>query len=216
VLIDDLLRIIQTAEAMIEAARSVLSRSWAYQSFWHVIGGDERNRVLLREYIRPAAGDRVLDIGCGPGTMVPYLPGAEYVGLDVSGEYIEKARLRYPQARFICQRVGEVDQVERDSFDIVLALGVLHHLDDAEALTLFQISRDAMKPGGRLVTIDGVWTDDQSHIVKYLLSRDRGRFVRSEAGYRELAAKVFPNIESSIRHDLLRIPYSLMILKCVR
>ena len=98
----------------------------------------------------------------------------------------------------------------------MLALGVLHHLDDAEALTLFQIAHDAMKPGGRLVTIDGVWTDDQSYIVKYLLSRDRGRFVRSEAGYRELAAKVFSNIESSVRHDLLRIPYSLMILKCVR
>ena len=180
---------------MIEAVRSVLSRSWAYQSFWHAIGGDRRNRVLLREYIRPAPGDRVLDIGCGPGTMVPYLPGAEYVGLDVSAEYIEKARRRFPHARFIWQSVDEDDQVEREYFDIVLALGVLHHLDDTEALTLFQIARDAMKPGGRLVTIDGVWTDDQSHIVKYLLSRDRGRFVRSEAAYRELARKVFSNIE---------------------
>ena len=201
---------------MIEAVRSILSRSWAYQSFWHAIGGDERNRVLLREYIRPAPGSRVLDIGCGPGTMVPYLPDTEYVGLDVSAEYIDKARRRFPQARFLCQSVGEGDQVERDSFDIALALGVLHHLDDTEALTLFQIAHHAMKPGGRLITIDGVWTDDQSHIAKYLLSRDRGRFVRSQAGYQDLAAKVFSNIESSIRHDLLRIPYSLMILKCVR
>ena len=73
--------------------------------------------------------------------------------------------------RFVCQSVGEVITLaERDYFDIVLALGVLHHLDDDEALTLFQIARDAMKPGGRLVTIDGVWTDDQSHIAKYLLS----------------------------------------------
>ena len=97
-----------------------------------------------------------------------------------------------------------------------MALGVLHHLDDDEALTLFQIARDALKPGGKLVTIDGVYTDDQPHVVKYLLSRDRGRFVRSEAGYRELASKVFSNIESSVRHDLLRIPYSLIILKCIR
>jgi hypothetical protein len=73
-----------------------------------------------------------------------------------------------------------------------------------------------MKPGARLVTLDGVWTDDQSHIVKYLLARDRGRFVRSAAGYRELAAKVFSKIESSIRHDLLRIPYTMLILTCVR
>jgi SAM-dependent methyltransferase len=201
---------------MIESVRSVLSRSWAYQSFWHAIGGDERNRALLRDYIRPAPGDRILDIGCGPGTMVPYLQDAEYVGLDVSAEYVEKARRRFPQARFICQSVGEYDGVEANYFDVVLALGVLHHLDDNEALTLFQIARDAMKPGARLVTLDGVWTDDQSQVVKYLLSRDRGRFVRSEAGYRELAAKVFSKIESSVRHDLLRIPYTVVILTCVR
>lgn len=201
---------------MIATLRSVLSFPWAYQAFWHAVGGRKRNNILLRDYIRPAPGDRVLDIGCGPGTMVPYLQSVDYVGLDVSPEYIERARRRFPQARFVCQRVGRYDLAERDHFDIVLALGVLHHLDDNEALTLFQIARDAMKPGGRLVTIDGVWTGDQSPIAKYLLSRDRGRFVRSEVGYREIAARVFPNIESSIRHDLLRIPYSLIILKCIR
>jgi SAM-dependent methyltransferase len=201
---------------MIEAVRSVLSRSWAYQFFWHAIGGDERNRVLLREYIRPSPGDRVLDIGCGPGTMVPYLPGAEYVGVDVSAEYVERGRLRFPQARFVCRGVGEYDLVEPNYFDIVLGLGVLHHLDDNEALALFQTAHDAMKPGARLVTLDGVWTDDQSQVVKYLLSRDRGRFVRSEAGYRELASQVFSNIESSVRHDLLLIPYTMLILTCIR
>src|SRR4029079_11956274 len=142
---------------MIAAMRSVLSRSWAYQSFWHAIGGDERNRVLLREYIRPAPDDRVLDIGCGPGTMVPYLPGTEYVGLDVSPEYIARARGRFPQARFVCRGVGEYDLVEANYFDIVLGLGGLHHLDDSEALALFRVARDAMKPGARLVTLDGVW-----------------------------------------------------------
>ena|SRR5271165_6738056 len=201
---------------MIERIRTLLSYSWVYQSFWHAVGGAERNRMLLRDYIRPVTGDRVLDLGCGPGTMVPYLPGTEYVGLDASAEYIARAKRRFPQARFVHQRVGEFELVDRDFFDIVLALGVLHHLDDDEALTLFRIAHHAMKPGARLVTIDGVWTDDQSRMVKYLLARDRGRFVRSQAAYRELAAKVFSNIESSVRHDLLRIPYTVLILKCVR
>lgn len=201
---------------MIEALREVLSFSWAYHSFSRVIGGAERNRVLVRDYIRPQPGDRILDIGCGPGSMAPFLPGSDYLGVDASAEYIARAKRRFPRMRFVCQRVSQYDLVERNYFDIVLALGILHHLDDSEALTLFQIARDALKPGGKLVTIDGVWTDDQSGIVKYLLSRDRGRFVRSEAGYRELAGKVFPNVESSVHHDLLRIPYSLLILKCFR
>jgi cyclopropane fatty-acyl-phospholipid synthase-like methyltransferase len=201
---------------MIEAVRPALSLSWAYQSFWHLIGGAKRNRVLVRDYICPKAGDRILDIGCGPGMMAPYLPDSEYVGFDASPKYIDRAKRRFPQMRFVCQRVSQYSLVERDHFDVVLALGVLHHLDDTEAETLFKIAHDAMKPGGRLVTIDGVWTDNQSPVAKYLLSRDRGRFVRSEEGYRKLASKVFFSIESSIRHDLLRTPYTLMILKCVR
>ena len=148
--------------------------------------------------------------------MVPYLQSVDYLGIDVSPEYIERARRHFPQARFVCQRVGRYDLADRDHFDIVLALGVLHHLDDTEALTLFQIARDAMKPGGRLITIDGVWTDGQSRVARYLLSRDRGRFVRSEAGYREIASQVFPDVQAHVRHDLLRVPYSLVILKCVR
>jgi cyclopropane fatty-acyl-phospholipid synthase-like methyltransferase len=201
---------------MIEVVRPVLSLSWAYQSFWHLIGGAARNRALVRDYICPQLGDRILDIGCGPGTMAPYLPDSEYVGFDASPKYIDRAKRRFPQMRFVCQRVSQYSLVERDYFDIVLALGVLHHLDDTEAETLFQVAHDAMKPGGRLVTIDGVSTDNQSPIVRYVLSRDRGRFVRNEEGYRKLASRVFPNIESSIRRDLLRIPYTLMILKCVR
>jgi SAM-dependent methyltransferase len=201
---------------MIGAFRSILSFSRAYQSFWNVIGGPGRNRVLVQEYIRPKAGDRILDIGCGPGTMVPFLPHSEYVGLDASPNYIDRARRLFPQMRFVCQRVSQCDVFERDHFDIVLALGILHHLDDTEALTLFRIAHDAMKPGGKFVSIDGVWTDNQSHVTKYLLSRDRGRFVRSEAGYLQLASKVFSKIDSSTRHDLLRIPYTHMILKCHR
>ncbi len=201
---------------MIEKIRSVLSFPWAYEFFSDVVGGPERNRVLVREYIRPKPADRILDIGCGPGTMVPHLPGTEYVGVDASAEYIDQARLRFPQARFICERVSRYALVERDYFDIVLALGILHHLDDDEALTLFQIAHDALKPGGKLVTIDGVWTADQSYAARYLLGRDRGRFVRSREGYLAIASKVFSTIESSIRHDLLRIPYTLMILGCVR
>ena len=84
------------------------SYSWVYQSFWRAVGGAERNRVLLRDYIRPTADDRILDIGCGPGTMVPYLQCAEYVGLDASEEYIDRARRRFPAARFVCQKVDEI------------------------------------------------------------------------------------------------------------
>jgi|ERR1700733_1301446 SAM-dependent methyltransferase len=201
---------------MIRTIRSVLALPQAYQLFWNVIGGPARSRTLVKEFIRPKAGDRILEIGCGPGTIVPYLPKSEYVGFDASAEYIDQARRRFPQARFVCERVSEYTLPERSYFDLVLALGILHHLDDAESQQLFQIAHEALKPGGKLVTLDGVWTNSQSSAAKALLARDRGEFVRTEEGYVIIASKVFDNVKATVREKMLRIPYTHIILECIR
>jgi SAM-dependent methyltransferase len=201
---------------MIEGLRSVLSSSQMYALFFDLVGGAARNRTLVHEYIRPKARDRVLDIGCGPGSIVPYLPDTEYLGFDVSSEYIDQARKRFPHMRFVHERVSRFAISELGAFDIVLALGIVHHLDDAEAACLFRIAHGALKPGARLITVDGVWTTNQSRVAKYLLSRDRGRFVRTADAYQKLASGVFHQIQSNIRHDLLRFPYTLLILECTR
>jgi len=46
------------------------------------------------------------------------------------------------------------------------------------------------------------------------VSRDRGQYVRESAEYAMLAAQVFPEVRSFVRHDLLRIPYTHVILQC--
>ena len=201
---------------MLETIRSVLALPQAYQFFFNVIGAPRRSRILVGEYIRPKPGDRILEIGCGPGTIVPYLPATEYVGFDASTEYIEQARNRFPDAKFVCERVSQFTLPQGEHFDIVLALGILHHLDDAEALQLFRIAFEALRAGGKLVTLDGVWTQEQSRAARYIQARDRGRFIREEKAYLRLGQIVFPKIRSSIRHDLLRIPYTHIIMECTR
>jgi SAM-dependent methyltransferase len=201
---------------MLETIRSVLALPQAYQLFFNVIGAPRRSRILVGEYIRPRPSDRILEIGCGPGTMLPYLPATEYVGFDASPEYIEQARNRFPEAKFVCERVSQFSLPQRAYFDIVLALGILHHLDDEEALQLFRIAFDALRPDGRLVTLDGVWTPDQSRAARYVQARDRGQFIREEKAYIRLGEMVFPKIRSSVRQDLLRIPYTHIILECTR
>ncbi|HZQ70584.1 MAG TPA: class I SAM-dependent methyltransferase [Terriglobales bacterium] len=201
---------------MIRTIRSVLALPQAYQMFWTVIGGPRRSQILVEQYIRARPGDRILEIGCGPGTIVPYLPESEYVGFDMSPEYVAQAQKKFPKARFVCERVSEYSLKERSYFDVVLALGIVHHLEDSEALQLFQIAHDALKPGGKLVTLDGVWSQGQSGAARALLARDRGQFIRDEESYLRIAGKVFENVKVSIRHDLLRIPYTHIIMECVR
>ena len=201
---------------MLQSIRSVLAIPAAYNLWWNVVGGPAWAKVLVSEYIQPRDGARILEIGCGPGTIVDYLPQVEYVGFDLSSKYIEMARKRFPQAEFICERVSRFSLAKQQSFDAVLALGVVHHLDDQEARQLFQIASDALKSGGKLITIDGVWTNNQSATARWLLARDRGEYVRKEGEYVKIASEMFATVRPSIRHDLLRIPYTHLIMECVQ
>lgn len=201
---------------MIQSIRSVLAIPTAYQFWWNLVGGPAFAKVLVNEYVKPSIGARILEIGWGPGTIVRYLPPSEYSGFDLSPKYIALAKRRFPKAHFVCERVSQFSLAKERGFDVVLALAIVHHLEDAEARQLFQIAYDALKPGGKLVTFDGVWTDGQSPAARWLLARDRGEYVRTEREYVEIASQVFSNIRPSVRHDLLRIPYTHLILECVR
>jgi len=201
---------------MLQSIRTVLAIPAAYNLWWKMVGGPAWAKELVGQYIQPRAGGRILEIGCGPGTIAGYLPDSDYVGFDASSKYIEMARKRFPQAQFVCERVSRFSLMRQQSFDTVLALGIVHHLDDQEATQLFQIAYDALKSGGKLITFDGVWTNNQSSAARWLLARDRGEYIRTEEQYVEIASQVFANINSTVRHDLLRVPYTHLILECVR
>ena len=201
---------------MIETFRPILNLPWAYQMWGGLVGADEYRKTLAKEHIRSKPSDRILDIGCGPGSMVPYLLSSEYVGFDANPDYIQQAQRRFPEARFTCEQVNESNLPQCEYFDIVIALGILHHLDDSEAVQLFRMARRTLKPEGRLITADGVWVAGQSRFAKLLLSRDRGRFVRHAEEYVALASTSFSTVHSTVRHDMLRIPYSHLILECRR
>jgi cyclopropane fatty-acyl-phospholipid synthase-like methyltransferase len=200
---------------MLQSIRSFLAVPGVYNLWGNLVGGPACTKALVDQYIQPEDGARILDIGCGPGTLVPYLPQSGYLGFDLSSEYIEVARRRFPKARFVCERVSRFS-VSQQSFDVVIAIGIIHHLDDAEATQLFQIAYEALRFGGKLVTVDGVFTNDQSAAARWLLARDRGEHVRSEQEYVKIASNVFKNVKASVRHDLLRIPYTHLIMECVR
>ena len=202
---------------MIELIRPILDRPFFYELHNTLIGAKHRSRILVRDYIRPSRADHILDIGCGPGNMVPFLPECRYLGVDMNEDYIERARARFgDRAEFSCRRVSEHTVHEMGAFDIVLALGLLHHLDDSEADDLFRLGFAALKPGGRMITMDGCYLPGQSSIERYLLDSDRGRFVRTELEYLQLAQHRFDQVRPHLRPGLLRIPYSHLFLECTR
>jgi SAM-dependent methyltransferase len=195
---------------------AVLSLPIVYTLFGTTVGALAARKKIIRQYVQPKEGDRILDIGCGPGDVVGFLsPGVKYVGFDESPGYIQTAKRRFGhRAEFHCDRVGVTVPVERGCFDVVLALGILHHLDDGEALDLFRLSRQALKPGGRLYTLDGCYVAEQSRWVRWFLDNDRGKNIRTQEAYLLLAKQVFSNVSTHIREDIFWIPYTALILEC--
>lgn len=192
--------------------RSVLSSAAIYDLLQRGLGAARIRRVLVQDFLRPREGQRVLDIGCGTAEILEFMPPVEYVGFDPNPGYVEKARQRAGAgAKLVCDRVSEVSLAEHAPFDLVIALFVLHHLDETEARQLFATAVHHLAPGGLLLTADPCFVPGQNPFARFLISRDRGAFVRNEAGYRGLAGGLSP-LESTVRHDLLTVPYSHCIL----
>jgi cyclopropane fatty-acyl-phospholipid synthase-like methyltransferase len=189
--------------------------SSALQRISKLISSEAGQKTYVKEYLRPEQGMRILDIGCGPAGILDYLPEVDYVGFDLSQSYIDSAKARFSQrGSFFCMNVAEARLDDQPPFDLVMANGVLHHLNDDEALSLLRLSRSLLSPEGRFVSIDNCWVDGQSRIARFLIARDRGSFQRTEQGYVKLARSVFDNVSSTVRHDLLRMPYTHCILEC--
>lgn len=197
--------------------RSLLAQPHLYRLFSNIVNPPERKRRFVDQELRIQEGDRILDIGCGPAVLLDYFPPVHYIGFDAEARYIEQAKAQYGErGKFHRALVTEANLPDPGSYDLVLAIGVLHHLDDEEAVSLFQLAHQALKPGGRLVTVDGTFVEGQGAIARWIISRDRGEYVRSPEAYQALAARVFSDPSNIVREDLNRIPYTHCLLDCAK
>jgi demethylmenaquinone methyltransferase/2-methoxy-6-polyprenyl-1,4-benzoquinol methylase/phosphoethanolamine N-methyltransferase len=154
----------QAAAGAPETKGSVIHWAGFYDTLTKVlmVGRESETRRVAIDaaHIRP--GDRVLDVGCGTGTLALMAkertgPTGEVHGIDASPEMIDvaqrKATKEDSDVRF---QVGLIEKLPFPDahFDVVLSSFMLHHLpDDLKRDGLREIAR-VIKPGGRLVAVD--------------------------------------------------------------
>ncbi len=173
-----------------------------YETLQAVMGGDKGRQEFATIHVRARPGDRILDIGCGPGHLLSYLPdGVDYVGWEPNPHYVEHARRTFGgRGSFHVGLFTDEEARGLASFDIVIVSAVLHHLGDGEARSLFRLLRGVLEPGGRVVSIDGVFAPGQNPLAKLLISLDRGTHMRSAEGYKALARADFARVEGRVLH----------------
>ncbi|MCB9759751.1 MAG: class I SAM-dependent methyltransferase [Alphaproteobacteria bacterium] len=190
-----------------------VERPGAYSALQRAVGSDRVWTVFLDTLLRPTPGLRILDVGCGPADVLGYLPEVDYLGIDPNPAYIEGARKRFAsRGRFEAWDIAALAAQRPAPFDVILLLGVLHHLTDAQAAHILGHAAALVAPGGRLLTLDGCRTPHIPALTRFLYWADRGDFTRDQAGYEALVRPFFPRISATLRDDLLRLPYTYLAL----
>ena len=168
-------------------------------------------KVIVDEYVRPFRDCRVLDVGCGNADLADLLPAdATYLGLDNNPEYINNAKAR--GVNVIEAHVNELSSLGYEQFDVVVAVGLLHHLDDETAIDLIRDVAKVLTPTGRIVTVDPVNHPSQSFVSRTIMRFDRGKYIRKENGYAALIGEAFASASVVLRYDLNPFPYAHCII----
>jgi SAM-dependent methyltransferase len=147
-----------------------------YETLWQTLpeGLEPSGFSLRRDFLlaNVAAGERVLDVGCGDGAFASALvaAGVSVAGADVARSALARAALRAPGAELGLIEAGEPWPFEDGAFDAVWAGEVLEHVADT-APWLSELRR-VLRPGGRLL----LSTPAHGRARMLRLALDRGAF----------------------------------------
>lgn len=156
--------------------------------------GADAARALFVEQAACKAGDRVLEIGCGTGSLLLLVkkaqPGAEVIGLDPDPGALAIARRKAARAGVAIQLdQGFADELPYPdaSFDRVLSSFMYHHLSRAVKENTLREVRRVLKPGGRFHMVDfAPGGSSKRGFLSHLIHADR--HLRDNAQDRVVAA----------------------------
>jgi SAM-dependent methyltransferase len=108
-----------TRSSKLTALRGLLRSPRLYIGWQRILGADRLRRLCLHEFLKLREGERVLDIGCGPGYILDYMPPVDYIGFDTEAGYIESTKTLFRSRKFLLRAFCagsryKVQAVQRD------------------------------------------------------------------------------------------------------
>lgn len=194
---------------IVKSGHYFLKNDFLYDLYQNIVGGVAyRGRIIenLIKYNKPT----FLDLGCGTASVCRIISkNIKYYGVDNSKIYLNKAKINFPEHSFVHANLGDSEWHKNilisDSM-VATGLGLLHHLDNNQAINFLTGCRSVLNKHSLLFTLDPVITADTGKIAKWFAENDRGQYVRNPKELIKLFEKSGFEHSYKIRKNQFRIP----------
>lgn len=153
---------------------------------------------------------KVLDLGSGNGYLCKYFNKNGYEGHELSEFLVKRAKTDYPKYNFFQSDITLLNL--RKKFDLVLVIGVIHHLNDHNFNKLLNVLDKHLLQDGKIFIIEAIPPISRYNITgKILRELDNGEYVRKTESYKKKLSKKFKvDIAKELKGGL--VDYALFIV----
>ncbi len=201
--------------------KSILKYHFFYNLYQNLIGSGSFLKRYVETFILPEIRDKnsvkIIDIGCGTGNIVPYIPhNCEYTGVDVSENYIKYLKKKYSHKKninFIKQNVKEPLSFN-EKYDIIISEALIASLNDTNFELLLTEMKNFLKKGGKIVISDMNYKESHCAFEKFLLKNERGCYIRGQDDYKRIIEKYFTIEKTTEINKVYWFPYHKIAFEC--
>ncbi len=170
----------------------ILKFKFFYRSYQKLIRKNQDDYKFIQYIFSQNEKANILDLCCGDSFILNYINEnvLNYIGIDNNENYLKDSRLKYPKFKFInsdLENINKITYLENESIDFIFLNGAIHHLDDNLVIRLFDYLEQKY-PSAKYLTIDPI-RDNNKLLNKIMINFDRGKFIRSNIGYKNVMKK---------------------------
>ena len=169
-------------------------------------------RRVINNELTVKKTEKLLDLGCGTGMLASLFPPSSYYGIDTDEKLIAFAKETYPLYKFAVMS-GAGLQFKQNTFDKVLIVGVIHHLDAKTNKKTCEGLKKIVKKGGVIVAIEAIPPIHKQNLIgKYLRAHDEGHHIVTMDAYKKALSPFF-TIEKAYQQAGGLFDYGVFVLR---